>query len=49
MGKRVAWSIIGFIGGVAGAVYLAGSIALLAQQTERPGIVAITQSTPRAI
>ena len=37
MGKQLAWSMVGFIGGVAGAAYLAGSIALLAQQTERPG------------
>jgi hypothetical protein len=37
MGKRLTWSIVGFIGGLAAAAYFTGALSLLAQQTERPG------------
>jgi hypothetical protein len=37
MGKRLTWSIVGLIGGLAAAAYFTGALSLLAQQTERPG------------
>jgi cytochrome c553 len=37
MGKRLTWSIVGFIGGLAAAAYFTGALSVLAQQTERPG------------